>query len=82
MGGFPAYPLPHEAGGLARVFSGREGGLAGDPMSPTPKTALLSDPENPPLKGTRPISEKKMATLDELHHLHNHDEEIPGGKKE
>jgi hypothetical protein len=45
-------------------------------QSPTPpKTAHIhgiSGCTNYLLKGTRPIKGKKMATLDELHHLHNH----------
>jgi len=32
-------------------------------------------------RGTRPIRRKKMATPGELHHLHNHYEEILDGRK-
>jgi hypothetical protein len=46
---------------------------------PTPKTAHIhgiSGSTKYLLRGTRPIKGKKLSTLDELHHLHNHYEEI------
>jgi hypothetical protein len=48
------------------------------PTTP-PKTARIhgiSGCTTSLIRGTRPIRGKKMATLDELHHLHNHYEEI------
>jgi hypothetical protein len=45
-----------------------------------PKTArIISGCTTSLIRGTRPILRKKKATPGELHHLHNHAEEIPGG---
>jgi hypothetical protein len=79
-------PLPdsnnicHRCGKKAAAPESKPTTPAPDNQPPTPpKTAHIhgiSGCTNYLLKGTRPIRGKKMANLDELHHLHNHFDEI------
>lgn len=66
--------------------------IPGDPNDSAARTNSPTPNRKPPhswhllcttslIRGTRLIRKKKMAIPGELHHLHNHYEEIPGGTK-